>query len=105
MSVVVLDRLLGRTGEPIDDASSERRLIGFVWFEGTSEGMFPRSSSIDGELVKGGRDEPGSGELGSGELGSGELGSGELGRRPLVVGRGGVSRRGGGSARDVAARF
>ena len=100
MSVGVLGKLLARAGDPIDEESSERRLLGFSWFEGASAGISPRSSFIGGELGKVDR-----GELVRGELVRGELVRGELGSRPLVVGRGIASRRGGGSASDAAARF
>lgn len=90
MSVGVLGKLLARAGDPIDEESSERRLLGFSWFEGASAGISPRSSFIGGEL---------------GKVDRGELVRGELGSRPLVVGRGIASRRGGGSASAAAARF
>ena len=90
MSVGVLGKLLARAGDPIDEESSERRLLGFSWFEGASAGISPRSSFIGGEL---------------GKVDRGELVRGELGSRPLVVGRGNASRRGGCSASDAAARF
>lgn len=100
VSVGGLGKLLGRVADPIDDASSERRLLGFRWFEGASSGVLPRSSFIGGALGKADRGEPGSGEPGNGELDRGELGS-----RPFVVGKGIDSLRGGGSVRDAAARF